>query len=323
MTGRMSQSAASPSARQGAEAYDQARQNLLSGQLAGTIEAVRLADWASNAGHAEADVLLALLAGAGVGMPQSWERALDHLLAGAERGSVAARGQLAALAGEAVAGGGDWPSLRRAIRPADWLAPPAKTVISQAPRVVAIRSFLAAPVCDWIIGRAKGRTGPALVYDPATGAAQPGDGRNNSSFEFAFLDLDLVVLMVRARMAATIGVPAQLFESPQVLHYDVGQAFAPHHDYLDPHRPWTAGQIAAAGQRIVTFLVYLNDGYDGGETDFPRLGLRHPGRRGSALYFGNVDTSGTPDPGTLHAGLAPTRGEKWLFSQWIRDRPRT
>jgi prolyl 4-hydroxylase len=212
--------------------------------------------------------------------------------------------------------------MRRAIRPSDWFAPPAKTVLSQAPRVVAIGRFLSAPACDWIIRRAMGRTGPALVYDPATGAARRGDGRNNTSFEFAFLDLDLVVLMVRARMAAAIGMPVQLFENPQVLHYDIGQAFAPHHDYLDPRRPWTASQIAADGQRIVTFLVYLNDGYDGAETDFPFIGLRHRGQRGSALYFGNVDTAGTPDPRTLHAGLAPTRGEKWLFSQWIRDRPR-
>ena len=28
-----------------------------------------------------------------------------------------------------------------------------------------------------------------------------------------------------------------------------------------------------------------------------------------------------PDYESLHAGLAPTRGEKWLFSQWIRSKP--
>jgi hypothetical protein len=27
-----------------------------------------------------------------------------------------------------------------------------------------------------------------------------------------------------------------------------------------------------------------------------------------------------PDVKTLHAGLAPTRGEKWLLSQWMRRR---
>jgi hypothetical protein len=36
--------------------------------------------------------------------------------------------------------------------------------------------------------------------------------------------------------------------------------------------------------------------------------------------FANVDLVGNPDRSTLHAGLTPTQGEKWLLSQWIRDR---
>jgi hypothetical protein len=48
--------------------------------------------------------------------------------------------------------------------------------------------------------------------------------------------------------------------------------------------------------------------------------LRHRARRGDALMFANVDLAGNPDRRTLHAGLPPTRGEKWVLSQWIRDR---
>jgi prolyl 4-hydroxylase len=67
--------------------------------------------------------------------------------------------------------------------------------------------------------------------------------------------------------------------------------------------------------------VYLNDDYEGGETEFPRIGLRFRGKRGDALMFDNVRPSGALDYDTLHAGLPPTRGEKWLFSQWVRSRP--
>jgi hypothetical protein len=84
-----------------------------------------------------------------------------------------------------------------------------------------------------------------------------------------------------------------------------------------------ARQIAEAGQRVVTFIIYLNDDYQGGETHFPRLGLSHRGRAGDALYFANTGPDGAPDPRTLHAGLPPTAGEKWLFSQWIRNRSRS
>jgi len=70
----------------------------------------------------------------------------------------------------------------------------------------------------------------------------------------------------------------------------------------------------------VTFLIYLNEGFDGGETAFPSLGRRYKGRTGDALFFYNAMPDGTPDRLTLHAGTPTTRGEKYLFSQWIRFR---
>jgi hypothetical protein len=36
--------------------------------------------------------------------------------------------------------------------------------------------------------------------------------------------------------------------------------------------------------------------------------------------FTNVLPDGSPDRRMSHAGLPPTAGEKWLFSQWVRDR---
>ena len=95
---------------------------------------------------------------------------------------------------------------------------------------------------------------------------------------------------------------------------------AQHFDYLDPNEPAYAAELAARGQRTHTFLVYLNDDFTGGETSFPRLGLAHTGKPGDALVFANVDASGAPDEKTMHAGLPPTSGEKWVFSQWIREK---
>jgi hypothetical protein len=105
--------------------------------------------------------------------------------------------------------------------------------------------------------------------------------------------------MVKARIAATIGVPTGFLEPPQVLHYEVGEQFAPHSDYLDPDRARTGCRLRRRGQRIVTFLIYLNSDFEGGETDFPLLALGHKGGTGDALYFGNVDPSRrrrTPGP---------------------------
>jgi prolyl 4-hydroxylase len=259
---------------------------------------------------------LAVLAAAGVGLPQSFPAALDALAGAATLGCPAARGQLRALASLAE-DPADWPAMRAGIDLSTWERPFEKRVVNADPRAVAVEAMIPAAACAWLRSRAAGRLGPAMVFGDAAQAA-PSTDRSNTAFEFAFSDLDVVALLTRRRIAACIGVPIQALETSQILHYDPGQAFAPHFDWLDPES--AAAEIAARGQRIATVLVYLNDDFDGGETDFPRLSLAHRGREGDGFYFANLDAAGAPDRRTLHAGLAPTRGKKWVFSQWVRNR---
>ena len=284
----------------------------------GSLEkAVRLLEAAAGDGEAEAHRRLASLAAAGIGVRQDWNRALEHLTIAAEGGSPSARGQLHALAPSVAEGQSEtWSTLADTIL-AQGLNPPLeKRVLNTAPRAVSVPGFLCKPVCVWLTGLARGRTRPAMTF--ATDATTPSldNARTNTAFEFSFVDSDVVVMLTRQRIAAAIGVPAAALESSQILHYAPGESYRPHFDFIDPAHPG----VAAHGQRIVTFLIYLNADFDGGETDFPRLNLRHRGEIGGALYFANLDADGAPDPRTLHAGLPPTRGEKWLFSQWVRNR---
>lgn len=260
------------------------------------------------AGDPRALAFSAVFAGMGVGEPQDWAEALRRLERAAALGDAAAGEERAALA-EA----GDLSA---------WVAAPERERLSRDPRISAARGFLTPAMCRWLIGRAKGRVRPALVYDPESGGPRQEQARSNSAFEFGFADLDLVSVAARARICATLGVPQGALEPIQVLHYAVGQTFERHHDFLDVAVPGYAAEVARSGQRIGTFLVYLNAAFEGGETDFPLLGLKFRGAPGDALIFANVDPSGAPDRRTLHAGLPPTSGEKWLLSQWIRDRAR-
>ena len=132
--------------------------------------------------------------------------------------------------------------------------------------------------------------------------------------------MDLVVEAIRVRISVATRLPLPLFEPSQVLHYALGQEFRPHHDYFDPQLPGHAEELRRVGQRIATFLIYLNDGYTGGETTFPRAKFSFRGNSGNALFIANVERSGRPDPMTLHSGAPPISGDKWIFSQWIRDK---
>jgi hypothetical protein len=137
---------------------------------------------------------------------------------------------------------------------------------------------------------------------------------------FDIVQSDLILLALRERIAKLARLQAEEFEPTMVLHYTPGQSFAPHFDFVEPSAPYLAHDIAQHGQRVATFLLYLNDDFEGGETEFLDLGWRFKGRKGDALLFWNVDSNGRPEQRTLHAGLQPTRGEKWVLSQWMRSR---
>ncbi len=280
---------------------------------------------ATNRGAVEAPALLAILAATGVECEQSWPQALALLGLAAERGSPSARGQLRALAPDGARGcaeddGGAWRVLAASIDLRLWMSAPAETVLHDDPRIRAFAEFVPPPVCDWVIGRSRDRLGPALVYDPVARSNIRDRHRSNTAASFSLMETDLVMLLIQHRMWACCGVPLRNMETMAVLHYAPGEQITNHYDFVDPQTPNYADVIASEGQRIVTFLVYLNEGYEGGETEFPRLGVKHKGRRGEGLYFVNALPSREPDLRMLHAGRPPAGGEKWVISQFIRDR---
>jgi hypothetical protein len=201
------------------------------------------------------------------------------------------------------------------------LTPPAGAAIHEDPLVRSFPAFVCRAACEWIIARARGKLTRALVYDVVTQSDQADDSRTNSFAVFDLMEADLVNLLVQTRMSAACGQPVAHMEASTALHYAVGEQIGNHYDFVDPADPGYAENIRRFGHRIVTFLVYLNSDYAGGETVFPRLGLTHSGRQGEGLLFVNTLGDGQADVRTLHSGLAPTRGEKWVFSQFIRNRP--
>jgi prolyl 4-hydroxylase len=283
----------------------------------------------SPSGKSEAETAhdLAICAAVGAGIPQDWSAAVDHLQRAAELGSSLAQAELAALAGDwrlsrGIAAGtaalSDWASLRSRIDLAAWLAVPPPRMASASPRIAMVEGFAAPEICDWVIQRARPRLAPAKVYDHDTGGARSESVRTNSECHFSTDQSDLIFLFLRARMELVTELPMHAMEATAVLHYLPGQEFLPHFDFLDTASPGYAKDVAERGQRVLTFLLCLNDDYEGGETEFPVLGKRWKGHKGSALFFWNVEPDGTPDRRTAHAGLPPTRGEKWLLSQWMR-----
>ena len=284
-------------------------------------DGARLLGNAVGAGGARAMEHFAVLIGGGFYAQQSWPVALDLLQRAAEAGSASAQAQLQLLAGR-PAGEGGWAALRQSVDLAAWMRAPEPKVLSESPRILSVSGLITPAVCDWIVGQCAGKLVRAELYDPATGQHAPGtDTRQNRIANFDLAETKLANLMVQARMAAVLGAPMAVLEPFAVLHYQPGEEYGEHVDFLDPAIPAYAAELTQRGQRVATCLIYLNDGFEGGETAFPRLGLSYKGSKGDALIFLSTDASGRPDPRTVHAGRTPTSGEKWLLSQFFRNRP--
>lgn len=293
---------------------------LLVGDRAPTLEreGLGLIVDAARAGEARALARLAALTAAGAGLPQDWTGALRLLGQAALAGDLAARGQLAALqpAGERP---GDWATFASRVPLETWLGPAPSEALHE--KVHRVRQLASSSVCAWLISRADGRLERARVYDSLSRSNLVLPMRSNSVANFNLATVDVVQLLVQARMARACGYPVQHCEPPMVLNYQVGQEIRPHFDFIDAQAADYEQQIREQGQRMITFLLYLNDAYEGGETTFPELGLVNRGRLGEGLFFINAHADGAPDRRMLHTGSPPTTGEKWIVTQFVRNIP--
>ena len=250
---------------------------------------------AGEAGNVEAALLHAYFLASGTGGPADWPRALASLRALRSR-HPSAEAQLRLL---------DAMSLDPSGAPAQ---PLGGRRLSTEPLALAIEKFLTPAESGYLIEAGGPALQPSLVVDPASGRMVPHPVRSSDAAVFGVHSEDLVVNAINRRIAAATGTSAAQGEPLQLLRYRPGGEYRAHMDAL-PGEP---------NQRILTVLVYLSDGYEGGDTEFVRTGLSYKGAIGDALLFRNVTADGRPDPMSQHAGRPVTRGTKLIASRWIR-----
>lgn len=101
-------------------------------------------------------------------------------------------------------------------------------------------------------------------------------------------------------------VPQSAIEDIQCVRYKRSQRFRAHFD-------------AGIGvSRMATYLLYLNDDFEGGETYFPMLDLAISPHQGSCLRFTNTDCEGRILWASQHGGLPVQSGTKYALNIWIR-----
>lgn len=114
------------------------------------------------------------------------------------------------------------------------------------------------------------------------------------------------------------GLPAENMENVQVVRYKPGTYYKPHHDSCCTD---TRQCLNFGSQRVGTLLVYLNDDFTEGHTEFPNINLKLRAKPGSAIFFRPLGESGKCHPKSLHAGLPVGQGVKYVCNVWVREGP--
>ncbi|KAJ4967013.1 hypothetical protein NE237_018862 [Protea cynaroides] len=203
-------------------------------------------------------------------------------------------------------------------------------VLSWKPRALYFPKFATAEQCQSIIKMAKSNLRPStlVLRKGETVANTKGIRTSSGTFMSASQDKTGILDIIEQKIARVTMIPKNHGEAFNILHYEIGQRYISHYDAFNP-----AEYGAPKSQRIASFLLYLSDVKEGGETMFPCendfldfnydpekcIGLKVKPRQGDGLLFYSLFPNGTIDPTSIHGSCPVIEGGKWVATKWIRD----
>jgi len=181
--------------------------------------------------------------------------------------------------------------------------------VAEKPYARLFEGLLAPAECAYLIEAVEGRFEPSMVFNSARQLVRD-TIRTSDGATFHWQIEDAAVHAINRRVAAATRTTFEQGEALQVLRYSPGQQYRPHFDYVDE----------GGNRRLWTALIYLNEDYEGGATQFVQTGVEVRGRTGDMLLFRNAGEDDQRDPLAEHAGMPVTAGTKYLATRWIRER---
>lgn len=131
---------------------------------------------------------------------------------------------------------------------------------------------------------------------------------------------DAIAKRISQKVQKIVPLPLENQEDLQVVRYGPDEYYHPHYD--TPYRPSAIPYFNKYhGPRVATCIIYLNDDFVGGETEFFLVDKVVKPKKGKAVLFFNIDSDLVLIPESIHMGRVVTRGTKWIANKWVRVWP--
>ncbi len=126
-------------------------------------------------------------------------------------------------------------------------------------------------------------------------------------------DLNKILAKTEKRLQKIFHFKIPNLEAWQATDYPLKGRFDYHLDagYWDNHY---------AGDRILTFLLYLTTPLKGGGTHFRALDIYVKAKKGKLLIWENLFTNGDPNYGMIHSSVPLLGGKKTTLVSWQREK---
>jgi prolyl 4-hydroxylase len=180
---------------------------------------------------------------------------------------------------------------------------------------ITVENIITPEECQHIIELAT----PKFARSGIVGRSAPDDIRTSET-AWIYEDDDPVVQKIIAKACELTGKTLDHCEKIQVVRYTPGAYYRPHHDSCCDPDPACLEFENNGGQRVGTLLIYLNNDFENGETEFPNLKSKFRAPPGTGVFFRPMDKSGKQcHPLALHGGMPPTNGTKYACNVWVRE----
>lgn len=176
-------------------------------------------------------------------------------------------------------------------------------------------NFLSPEECAVFRSVIDGIAVPSTVSSDYSSGGEVLNSARTSSTGHLDVGIHPIIALVNARMSELIGVSDSSGETLQGQMYREGQQFGEHFDWFS-----NSAYFEGRGNRLYTFMVYLNDDFEGGETNFPKLIRSVRPKAGMAVIWKNLSDSGAGNDFMLHAGMPVLSGSKYILTRWFRER---